>query len=273
MRCPHCSKTLVDTAAFICPHCGGLLDPMSGEVGRIRWVAIGGLSFVYAGCFALWALSGVLPRSAALAGMTLTVVCALGLALYLDAKVLAAIGLAGGFLAPLLLDTGSTAATTLYSVMLALNLAALGISQLRGWPLLAKAAFAATWVIVATTYIPMDPGPELTTRLWAVHGFLLIFIIWPMVEDLRGIDTVRNRNAFLPLAAAMISLGVTYPLIERNYALIWCAALTLAYCAVYFTAAAILFALGKRQGSCVWLMTLTSAVNLVLTVIIGLNID
>jgi uncharacterized membrane protein len=273
MRCPHCSKELVDTAAFICPHCGGLLDPMEGEVQRIRWFSIGCLSFVYAGSFALWALSGVASRGTALTGMSLAVVCALALALKYDAKVLAALGLAGGFLTPLLLDTGSTNPAALYAAMLALNLAALGMAQLRGWPLLAKAAFACTWVIVAATYIPMAPGPELTLRLWAVHAFLVVFVAWPMIEDLRGIDTIRNRNAFLPLAAAMIALGVAYPLIERNHGLIWCAALTLAYSALYLAAAAALFLLGKRRRSCVWLLTLTSAVNLVLTVIIALSIE
>lgn len=273
MRCPHCSKTLVDTAAFICPHCGGPLDPMSGEVKRIRWFSISGLSFVYAGCFALWAFSGILPRGAALSGMVLAVLCAFGLALYYDAKVLAALGLLGGFLSPVLLDMGTTTPITLYSVMLALNLAALGMSQLRGWPLLAKASFAATWVIVATTYIPMDPGPAMNARLWAIHAFMLVFLAWPMIEDLRNINTIRNRNAFLPLASAMIALGVVYPLIERNYGLIWCAALTLAYSTVHLLAAAFLFSLGKRRQTCLWVLALTSGVNLVLTVIIGLNVE
>ena len=269
MHCPHCSAPVDDFKARDCPVCGRPLDPVALEIRRIPWAAMGWLSLIYAAPLATWIFTGLVSRNVALTGMILSVACAVGLALRKDIKILAALGLTGGFLIPILMDSGTTAPATLYSVILVLDLAALAMAVTRGWSLLTKIAFAATWLILATTYIPLDPGGPFTVRLGFVNAFLMLFILWPMAEDLRGVDTLRNRDAFLPLAAGLFALGLSYPLIERNYGVHWCAALTMGYFVLFFTAAATLFLLGRRRRSSFGPLALSSALYLALSFVIA----
>ncbi|WP_461208893.1 hypothetical protein [Desulfocurvus sp. DL9XJH121] len=271
MRCPHCSTPVTDPRAALCPSCGRSLDPVVREVRRIPWSTAGWLVLLYTAPLATWAGTGLVPNWAALAGMGLSVALALVLALRLNCKTLAALGLLGGFLAAILLhaDPGSALAAqgVFLACLLGLDLAAAALALTRGWTLLAKAAFAATWLVLAASYEPLAPGDGLGVRLWFVQGFLTLFVLWPLAEDLLGADSLASRDAFLGLAAGMLALGLSFPLLERHYGLAWCAGLTLGYSLLYLSAASLLFVLGRRRGSSFGVLAVSSALFLVLTLV------
>jgi len=107
----------------------------------------GGVGILYLTVFAAAKLYQLLPFAFAFAVMLGIVLLAGALAVLQDEKWLAIAGSAGGFLAPVLLSTGSGSHVALFSYYLLLNLGILGIAWFKTWRLLNLLGFFFTYVI------------------------------------------------------------------------------------------------------------------------------
>jgi uncharacterized membrane protein len=109
----------------------------------------GGVGILYLTVFAAAKLYHLLPFALAFGVMLGIVLLAGALAVLQDEKWLAMAGSTGGFLAPVLLSTGSGSHVALFSYYLLLNLGILGIAWFKTWRLLNLLGFVFTYVISA----------------------------------------------------------------------------------------------------------------------------
>ncbi|MGB5622064.1 MAG: DUF2339 domain-containing protein, partial [Gammaproteobacteria bacterium] len=107
----------------------------------------GGVGVLYLTIFAAFRLYDLLPPAPAFFLLVALTAFAGVIALLQDARALAVLGIVGGFLAPVLVSTGTGNHVALFSYYLVLNLAILGIARFRAWRELNLLGFLFTFVI------------------------------------------------------------------------------------------------------------------------------
>jgi len=110
----------------------------------------GGIGIFYLTVYAAAKLYHLLPLGLALTLMVAVVVLSSLLALWQNSRALAAFGIAGGFLAPVLTSTGGGSHVMLFSYYALLNAGILGIAWFRAWRELNLLGFLFTFVIGTT---------------------------------------------------------------------------------------------------------------------------
>lgn len=133
----------------------------------------GGIGILYLVVFAAAKLYGMLPMPLALGIMVGLVAFSGLLAVVQDAKGLALFGSAGGFLAPILMSTGSGSHVLLFSYYALLGSGLLGIAWFKAWRELNLVGFVFTFGLVslwgATAYTP--------AHFATTEPFLLLFFV------------------------------------------------------------------------------------------------
>ena len=105
-----------------------------------------GLGILYLAVYAAFGYYQLIPQSLAFTFMVATTALAVALALRYASVAMAVLGLAGGYLTPILLSTGEDRPWFLFSYLLLLNIAALVLTRMRGWRPLEILSFTATAV-------------------------------------------------------------------------------------------------------------------------------
>lgn len=133
----------------------------------------GGIGVLYLTIYAASKLYDLLPHGLSFALMFLLVILSSLLAILQNAKPLAQYAAAGGFLAPILLSTGSGSHVMLFSYYLMLNIGILTIAWFYSWRSLNLLGFLFTFVIGAAwgvfSYVPEN--------FYTVEPFLIIFFL------------------------------------------------------------------------------------------------
>ena len=106
-----------------------------------------GLGMLYLTVFAASKLYHLLPASSSMLMMLLLVILTGILAVQQNAKSLALFGIVGGFLAPILMSTGSGSHITLFSYYALLNLGIFGMAWFKSWRFLNLVGFIFTFAI------------------------------------------------------------------------------------------------------------------------------
>lgn len=153
----------------------------------------GGIGILYLTIFSAFRLYDLLPASAAFVLLVLLTAGAGILAILQEARAMAILGCVGGFLAPVLVSTGSGNHVALFSYYLLLNSAILGIAWYRAWRSLNLIGFGFTF-IVGTLWGYEYYRPELfgSTEPFLVLYFLFyqaiaILFAFRQPPDLRGV--------------------------------------------------------------------------------------
>jgi uncharacterized membrane protein len=136
----------------------------------------GGIGVVYLTLYAAFRLYGLLPATPTFVLMLAVVAGAAALAVLQDARSLAALGIVGGFLAPVLAGTDSGRHTELFTYYLLLDLGILFVAWRKAWRELNLLGFVFTFVIgTAWGVLRYEPALFATTEPFLV-GFFLIFL-------------------------------------------------------------------------------------------------
>ena len=106
-----------------------------------------GLGILYLAVYAAFGYYQLIPQSLAFASMIAITMLAVALALRYASVAVAMLGLAGGYLTPIVLSTGEDHPWFLFSYLLLLNIAALVLARMRAWRPLEILSLAATAVI------------------------------------------------------------------------------------------------------------------------------
>jgi uncharacterized membrane protein len=198
-----------------------------------------GIAILYLTLFAAFRLYGFLPPVPAFGLMV--AVCALSavLAVLQDARALAVIGAAGGFLAPILASTGQGDHVALFGYYTVLNLGIFAIAWKKDWRLLNWVGFVFTFGI-ATLWGVLRYRPELYT---STQPFLIVFfLLYVAIAVLFALRRAPRLTAYadgtLIFGLPLIGFGLQAALVrDFEFGLAWSA---LALAGLYLGLAALL---------------------------------
>jgi len=139
-----------------------------------------GIAVLYLSFFAAASYYNLIPFSFAYVCMLAVTVLACALALRYEAVAVAALGLAGGYLTPVMLNTGENRPLALFFYLALLNVGSLGLVRSRHWRPLEVlsmiASFFYFWVWMFDHYHPSSGQPAATV------GALLFWVIFAAFE-------------------------------------------------------------------------------------------
>ncbi len=194
--------------------------------------------------FAAFRMYSLLPPMAAFAMVVLLVAGAALLAVLQDAIWLALLGFLGGYLAPVLIATGSANHVGLFSYYAVLNAAVFAISWRRSWRLLNLLGFGFTFGVGAAwgaTYY----RPELFA---SVEPFLLLFFLFYIVIGL--VYVLRQSEHKRPWVDGTLVFGTPLVAFPMQAALLRDDSLGLAFSAIAVASvyAGLVYFLRRRPG-------------------------
>jgi uncharacterized membrane protein len=173
----------------------------------------GGVGVLYLTVFGALRLYALIPPAAAFALLVAIAALSAWLALRQDAIAMAAVGIVGGFLAPILASSSSGNHVLLFSYYAVLNAGILAIAWFKAWRILNLLGFAFTFVIAAlwgvTSYQPEDFA---TTEPFLILFFLFyvaIAVFYALRQSLAVRSYVDATLVFgTPLFTAALQSGM-----------------------------------------------------------------
>ncbi len=206
----------------------------------------GGVAGLYLTVFAATRLYHLLPMGFALALLIAVAVTSAILAVAQNSLALAVIGTAGGFLAPILVSSGSGNYIALFTYYAVLNLGVFTIAWFRTWRVLNVISFVFTFSI---TGLWRSNGYE-SADLFATDAFLILFfLMYVAVSILNCVHQPPKLKGYvsgsLVFGLPVVAFGLHASMISHiEYALAWSA---LALGVFYFVLALALFRTGREN--------------------------
>jgi uncharacterized membrane protein len=142
-----------------------------------------GICLLYLAIYAAFGFYQLVPQSLAFLAMLLVTAMAGVLALRYEAVAIAALGLFGGFLTPILLSTGEDHPWFLFGYILALDVGALALARARSWRPLEIFSFAGTAIVYAAWLDKFNPEKQLVATVFVLL-FYALFAVVSTVEPL-----------------------------------------------------------------------------------------
>lgn len=142
-----------------------------------------GIAILYLAIYAAFDFYKLLPQGFTFVCMFVATVLACALALRYDAIAIAAFGLLGGYLTPVLLSTGEDHPWFLFSYTLLLDLGLLALVRARGWPPLEVLGVAATFALLWGWYnAHFEEQKRLVATLFALvyYAIFVEVTLWPL---------------------------------------------------------------------------------------------
>jgi uncharacterized membrane protein len=169
-------RVALGIAAATLSLCLGEWISLRGQKTFARGLTGLGLALLYLSFYAGFGFYHLLPQTTAFLLMCLTTAAAAMLALHYDSRTVALLGLAGGYLTPVLLSTGENHMWVLAGYTSMLNLGALAIARVKRWPSLEYLAWPATVLLIlgwASNWL--DDDTRLAAWGWLSLSFGLFF--------------------------------------------------------------------------------------------------
>lgn len=185
----------------------------------------GGVGLLYLTIFAAFRLYALLPALPAFALLFGVAVLAAMLAVLQDALVLAVLGAAGGFLAPVLASTGGGSHVLLFGYYAVLNAGILAIAWFKAWRVLNLTGFAFTFGIagmwLSATY---QPEQYASTQPFLLLFFLMYVAIAVLFARRGGDRNARMMDGTLLFGVPLLGFAMQLKLVEAfEYGAAWSA--------------------------------------------------
>jgi uncharacterized membrane protein len=154
----------------------GLLLRKKGYAVTVQTLCAAGISILYADTFACHSFYNFLSPQAAFLLMILITTTSFFLAVRLDSKYVAMLGLLGGFLTPILLSTGEDHPIALFSYILLLDTGLLAVALKKRWGFLMSLSAVATLLMEVgwTMKFFAVPKGELAVGIYMLFSFFYL---------------------------------------------------------------------------------------------------
>lgn len=181
---------------------------------KMRYFAEGmtalGAGVVYLSGYAAWDFYALVPQPTAFAFLAFVTAAVIGQSVRRDSQRLAALALAGGYLTPALLSTGTDAQVVLFSYLALLSASLLALALLRGFRVLAPAALIATAVYFIAWYVEFYEGDRLLSTALFGTLFYAIYFALPLARA-----RLARRLRPTELGVLVLALGFYVLLLQR----------------------------------------------------------
>ena len=177
----------------------------------------GGIAVLFLTIYAAFALYGLLPVGLAFGLLVLVTAAAGTLAVLQDARVLAVLGLVGGFLTPVLVSSSAGDHVALFSYYAILNLAVVSIAWFKSWRELNVLGFLFTFVIGSLWgYAAYRPEHFATTEPFLVL-FVLMYTVIPTLFASRQVPELRGFvDGTLVFGTPIVGFGLQSQLVAGS---------------------------------------------------------
>src|SRR5947208_94568 len=180
-------------------------------------MSAGSIAILYFSIFAAFNFYSLIDQLPALCLMVLITTTAVAMALRYDAKIIALIGILGGFLTPVMLSTGKDNQTGLFSYVMLLDLGILALAYSKDWRELNLLAF----IFTQLTFLGWTLSFYNPAKLWLAEFFLtLFFLIFAVMSFLYNIVHQR-KTSFRDLSLILLNGATyflwTYGLLQEKY--------------------------------------------------------
>ena len=235
---------------------------LKGAKYRIFGTALAGAGFagLYLCVFASVSVYHLLNPPVGLAGLVVVTAAGVSLALRFNSILLAALAISGGYLAPILMDTGSHNFAGLFGYMLILVVGSLVVARLRSWQPVNILTFVFTWGIYAASKPFPGHGaysmPYVRTNGWLEHAdfinhgytvaiaagalFFLAFCVQTVVYNLYAKRKVTLLELGFTALNGIVFMSLAIPPTIRIYGREYAAAVTFGGALVYLLQIALL---------------------------------
>lgn len=189
----------------------------------------GGVGLLYLTIFAAFRLYSLLPALPAFALLFGVAALAAMLAVLQDALVLAVLGAAGGFLAPILASTGDGSHVMLFGYYAVLNAGILAIAWFKAWRVLNLTGFVFTFAIAGMWVSSAYQPEQFATTEPFLALFFLIYVAIAVLFARRGSGdrNARAMDGTLLFGVPLLGFAMQLKLVEAfEYGAAW-SALTL----------------------------------------------
>jgi hypothetical protein len=184
-------------------------------------ITVTGIAIIYLALYAAFDFYHLLPQSGTFVAMVATTAMTAVLALRYQSFAIAALGLAAGYLTPLLLSTGQDHPWFLFSYLLLLNFAATELAKNGKWPKLEIISFVATTLIYGGWLLDRGTHPEkrlvatlaplaFTAQRWRTQTPLLFSFSQFLTALALAIIWRADDGNFLPLALLVAVAGLAF---------------------------------------------------------------
>jgi uncharacterized membrane protein len=208
-------------------HSRGLKIFAQGLVGA-------GISILYLSVYASFNFYALVPQWIAFILMSIVTVLSLAQALYYDSLAVALLGLAGGFLTPIMLSTGSNNEVGLFTYLALLNAGLLGMLVRKdSWSVVEPVSFVSTWLLYAAWHSRYYTPDALWLTVFFVVLFWLLYYALDVVRVLRSGENFLILHHVMAVANGVVFFSVLYSLVDQFHHP-WMGAVTLGIGLIYF---------------------------------------
>jgi uncharacterized membrane protein len=170
-----------------------------------------GLAVIYAALYSAFAYYNLTSQPVAFILLAMVTIGGVALALAYDAMAIGVLATIGGYLAPVLVASGSANPhEVLFAYLLLLNLGVLAVALFKRWQLLdALALLGSSLLIAGWLHRCYSPEQYAVVVLW-LTAFFALFMLVPFAFHLRTAQPTTLPRFLLALAAAMLTVSGAY---------------------------------------------------------------
>ena len=174
----------------------------------------------------------LIPSMIAFTLMAAITALAGGISVRFNAKLVAVLGVLGGYGTPVMLSTGAVNFLGLYGYMTVLGVGVLWVCSRQRWPLLNYLAFVCHWVLATAALVRFE-----AKYFWEVMPLLgvhfVLFSTMVFIFNLRNRTRSNLLDVIVLFLNAAIFFGISYGVIDKSYTSQHVAIVTLALTAFY----------------------------------------
>jgi len=196
-------------------------------------LAGGGIAVLYFASFAGFQIYALFSQELAFGVMVLITLLAATLAVVYDNVWLAALGLVGGFMTPILLSTGTDNHLVLFSYLTLLNLALLGIAFWRRWTLLNALGFFFTYVLYMAWVVSHYTSVKFWPAILFLNAFYLIYTLIPLAYHWFSAGRTSAAGFWITIPNSFLAFGFSYAMVADRFEQDWASLISLAYALVF----------------------------------------
>ena len=174
-----------------------------------------GIGVLYLDIFAAFSLYQLIPSTAAFALLFVVSMFSAALAVLQDSKSLAVLGFSGGFVAPILVSTGSNNYVGLFSYYAILNLAIIVVAWFKAWRPLNLLGFVFTFIIGTVWGVTKYQSENFSTVEPFLILFFLFYVLIAVLFALRQPPKLRGYvDGSLLFGVPLAASGLQYALVK-----------------------------------------------------------
>ncbi len=177
----------------------------------------GGVGIFYLTIYAAFAYYGMIGQIPAFFLMALVTAFSVVLSIFSDTIHLAILGVAGGFLTPILISTGQNNLVGLFSYILLLDLGILAVSYFKKWIKLNYLGFVGTVLLFVGWFSRFYFVEELGQTFFFLSLFFLVYLFVSVLHHLVRKEPSEEFDIFLITANAGLYFGGSYMILNSQY--------------------------------------------------------